>query len=258
MNNRVRRHSSDLQNADITSAVVLMVVCFEFLYTNKWFLMPIQFDCSECGKAMQAPENLAGRRVRCPFCQMVVTVPQGESPEDDVYDAEEREPPRSRSSDRSDSRKKSSFREMDFGDMDGERAESRSRSRSRSDEDYDEEETPRRSAEKPCPACGEMVPKKALRCRFCDEPLGSRSRSSSMRGGSADDNNAMTFAIVAIVLAFCCALAGLIVGIIGLNKANESRADNAGAAKTLCIVAIILAALNMIAGVLIQMGGGFN
>ena len=37
--------------------------------------MAIQFSCA-CGKAMQAKEEYAGRRVRCGGCGAIVTIPQ--------------------------------------------------------------------------------------------------------------------------------------------------------------------------------------
>src|SRR4051812_2527403 len=37
--------------------------------------MPIPFECS-CGKKMSAKEEFAGRRLRCPECQRIVTIPK--------------------------------------------------------------------------------------------------------------------------------------------------------------------------------------
>lgn len=37
--------------------------------------MPIPFQC-DCGKKMTAKEEFAGRRLRCPDCQRVVTIPK--------------------------------------------------------------------------------------------------------------------------------------------------------------------------------------
>jgi hypothetical protein len=37
--------------------------------------MPIPFECS-CGRKMSAKEEFAGRRLRCPECQRVVTIPK--------------------------------------------------------------------------------------------------------------------------------------------------------------------------------------
>jgi hypothetical protein len=44
--------------------------------------MPIQFRCPKCDKPVRAPDNLAGRKVKCPQCAAVVQVPTGEEPEE--------------------------------------------------------------------------------------------------------------------------------------------------------------------------------
>ncbi|HKB42380.1 MAG TPA: hypothetical protein VKD72_38495, partial [Gemmataceae bacterium] len=36
----------------------------------------IVFDCTECGRTMQAAENAAGQQVRCPNCQAIIRVPE--------------------------------------------------------------------------------------------------------------------------------------------------------------------------------------
>jgi hypothetical protein len=36
--------------------------------------MPILFAC-QCGKALQAREDFAGRRMKCPACEQVITIP---------------------------------------------------------------------------------------------------------------------------------------------------------------------------------------
>ena len=46
--------------------------------------MSIVFECPSCGKRAQAPDELAGKKARCPQCQTVIQVPQagptGETP----------------------------------------------------------------------------------------------------------------------------------------------------------------------------------
>jgi hypothetical protein len=47
----------------------------------------IRFEC-ECGKALQAKAEHAGKKIRCPACQELVTVPSG--PDDDDQDQDDR------------------------------------------------------------------------------------------------------------------------------------------------------------------------
>jgi hypothetical protein len=46
--------------------------------------MPVPLDCSGCGRAMTVKDAFAGKRVKCPGCQAVLTVPR---PGDDAEDA---------------------------------------------------------------------------------------------------------------------------------------------------------------------------
>jgi hypothetical protein len=39
--------------------------------------MPIRFSCAQCGKSLQAPDHLAGKRVKCLSCNAIVTAPGG-------------------------------------------------------------------------------------------------------------------------------------------------------------------------------------
>ncbi|MBW3598339.1 MAG: DUF4339 domain-containing protein [Planctomycetes bacterium] len=41
--------------------------------------MPIQLTCENCKKSLNVRDELAGKRVKCPQCQTVVTVPAGEA-----------------------------------------------------------------------------------------------------------------------------------------------------------------------------------
>lgn len=40
--------------------------------------MPISFQCSHCGRTLRAPDDAAGKKVRCPKCQEVTRIPQAE------------------------------------------------------------------------------------------------------------------------------------------------------------------------------------
>ena len=38
--------------------------------------MPISFDCPSCGKKTKAPDEMAGKRARCPLCKEIIQVPE--------------------------------------------------------------------------------------------------------------------------------------------------------------------------------------
>jgi len=44
--------------------------------------MAIEFQCKHCGKQIEAPAKLAGKRGKCPKCRNTVVIPESE-PEDD-------------------------------------------------------------------------------------------------------------------------------------------------------------------------------
>jgi hypothetical protein len=43
--------------------------------------MSIRFTCLGCGKPLQTPDELAGKRIRCAGCQQIIRVPDGAEPE---------------------------------------------------------------------------------------------------------------------------------------------------------------------------------
>lgn len=45
--------------------------------------MPIPFECTGCGKKLKVKDDAAGKRIKCPDCQAVLTVPKPEVDEDD-------------------------------------------------------------------------------------------------------------------------------------------------------------------------------
>ncbi len=64
---------------------------------------------------------------------------------------------------------------------------------------------------------------------------------------------ALIFGITAVVLSWCCGIgllpgaAAIVLGILGMRKANEGKADN----KTMALVGLILGIVGVVASVLI-------
>ena len=93
--------------------------------------MPISVRCSDCGKALKAPDDLAGQKAKCPDCGAVVTVPNA------AWESE------------------AAAGEQDSVD----------------ELANDRPGLPAKGtlAQTPCPTCGELIVATAARCRFCGE-----------------------------------------------------------------------------------------
>src|SRR5262245_59409395 len=103
--------------------------------------MPIQFQCT-CGKQVQAPDNMAGKRVRCPYCQAVNNVPQA------IMDAEEIVRPSAPVAPKPMAPERNPFA---FGG---------------SNEPEPSAPDTGGDSRRPCPMCGEMILASAAKCRY--------------------------------------------------------------------------------------------
>jgi predicted RNA-binding Zn-ribbon protein involved in translation (DUF1610 family)/uncharacterized membrane protein HdeD (DUF308 family) len=103
--------------------------------------MTIPLTCSGCGDRMQAPDSLAGQKVRCPNCQTVLTVPEPVYEAEEIPEGSPPPPP---------------VRPRPLGIP--------SRPSDEPQVQVEEEEERR-----PCPMCGEMIMVSARKCRFCGE-----------------------------------------------------------------------------------------
>lgn len=94
--------------------------------------MAIRFDCEFCGKTLKADDSKAGKKVKCPSCEGLLTIPSLETePEPEIYDAE-------------DAVDSDSGSEMD-------------------------ELSDAPAGKIPCPMCGEMKSRRAKVCPWCGE-----------------------------------------------------------------------------------------
>jgi predicted RNA-binding Zn-ribbon protein involved in translation (DUF1610 family) len=142
--------------------------------------MAIKFDCPACGKTTQAPDEMAGRKARCPLCKAVIEVPS--APEEKAYAV-------------TDVRKPA----VDDGDEAGEeRAEKR----------------------RPCPMCGEMILRKAAKCRYCGEIF---DKTLAISEGRSKDGGDMTTGdwVVAIICSGIGCIAGIVWMIQGKRKGTK-------------------------------------
>ena len=93
--------------------------------------MPIKVKCNSCGTTLSAPDNAAGKRAKCPKCESPIEIPHPAA-ENDALDA------------LSSPFDGLSEEEMTSGEV-------------------------QQDERKPCPACGEMIVRQAVKCRFCGE-----------------------------------------------------------------------------------------
>lgn len=180
--------------------------------------MPIQTQCTWCGKKINAGDSFAGKSVKCPGCGGVIKIPHADGPALAPGQAPSQfggqppigppgQPPIG----------PPSFGApqppagppigppaggiYDVEDISGAPAMPQSSDPSR----------------RPCPACGEMILKDAAKCRFCGEVFdGTLARSG--RKSSKDDDD-MT--VVDWLLAIFCGGIGCIVAIVYLVQGKK-------------------------------------
>ena len=174
--------------------------------------MPISVKCFDCGKALKAPEALAGKKAKCPDCGAVVPIPKP------VMDAEEisDEPsllPKSRSTVVDDDH------DSTFDDVADDEADAPAAANDR---------------RKSCPMCGEQIAASAAKCRFCGEVLDSRIRSRHRRQGSDEYAGFWLRFVASLIDGFILAivmfvvvlvLGGILVAINGNGGGNGGPAE---------------------------------
>lgn len=124
--------------------------------------MPIEFKCDSCGMRIKAPDNLAGKKARCPKCQTTLSVPQaGAPPAAQPMPAAPAPPPAA----------PPPVPSFNFNEP-------------------DPEQDP--EARRPCPTCGEQILVAAIKCRFCGEVFDPVLREASNPRLKADFNRQIT------------------------------------------------------------------
>lgn len=146
--------------------------------------MPIRFSCTKCSKKLSAPDKLAGKLAKCPDCgtktripapsKQKVAVARGDDPGFEIV--EEAQP------DAPEKAKKT-----------------------------DKKAAKPTKATRPCPECEEMIPEKAVVCRFCGAKFDLATKDEKMRAEDAarkKKRQGGNGAILALLLIVIIAAAG--------------------------------------------------
>lgn len=162
--------------------------------------MPIQVTCASCKSQFNAPDNAAGKRTKCPKCGGVIDIQapapvQAPAPkEEEVFEAEE----------------------VPY-------------TPNFADDDFEVEKPAALPAatgdRKPCPMCGEMIQKDAVKCRFCgeifDPILKKQEKKKSGKTSAGDEDMSTGDWVVAIICSGIGCIAGIIWMIQGKPKGKK-------------------------------------
>lgn len=142
--------------------------------------MPIKVTCGGCGATLSTPDSSAGKRAKCPKCGSIIEIPNPAA-EDDAMDALS-SPFDGLSED-----------EMTAGEV-------------------------QQDERKPCPACGEMIVRGAVKCRFCgeifDPTLKEQQKKKRRKKSRAVADEDEDLSAIEWVVCILCSGIGCIMGII--------------------------------------------
>jgi hypothetical protein len=160
--------------------------------------VPIEIKC-QCGKVLKAPDSMAGKRAKCPACGTVLVVPAAE---EEILEAEEIAPP------------------VD-DDPYGLRGALDEEAAYQLANPQPAKQTPSSEDRRPCPACGEMIPVAAAKCRFCNEVFDSRLKKKTKKsrsGDSSDDDLGTTDWVLCVLCGGIACIMGIVYMIQGKPK----------------------------------------
>jgi predicted RNA-binding Zn-ribbon protein involved in translation (DUF1610 family) len=141
--------------------------------------VPIQVTCPSCNATLKTSEQYAGKKAKCPKCGGIIEIPAAPALEEDEYVLEAEPAPLGFTDE-----------ELSAGPKAGE-------------------------DRRPCPACGEMIMRDAVKCRFCGEIFDPVLRKKEQKVRAAGDTDAQ-MTTGDWVLAIICSGIGCLVGIIWL------------------------------------------
>lgn len=145
--------------------------------------MAIRFDCEFCGKTLKSDESKAGKSVKCPSCEGLLTIPSPAfEPESDEADADE--------------------------------------DTSRSD-DQGESDDSAPIARIPCPKCGELKSRRAKICPWCGD--GKTKRRRERQYPIADPGKRLIAFCINLFAFFLFAVPGSVLMVFGVAGAPAEK-----------------------------------
>lgn len=155
--------------------------------------MPIKVTCTHCGVTLSTPDSAAGKTGKCPKCSKPIQIPALQAPKEEVLEAES-----------------SIFDGLDEAALTaGVVSEDQRR---------------------PCPACGELIMRGAVKCRYCDEIFDPslkkrdkkvRAKQARKSGTTGDAEMSTGDWVVALICSGIGCLAGIIWMIQGKPKGTK-------------------------------------
>lgn len=203
--------------------------------------MPIQFQCTWCGKKINAGDAFAGKSAKCPGCGGVVQVPAASEPppaasggfgdfpapnQPPQFGAQNFGPPPSVGP----ASPGGSIGPPPGGVFDAEDFSAAPPSAAPASGDE----------RRPCPACGEMIMQTAAKCRFCGEVFDSTLRRTGGKGRNKAGEEMTGFDWFLVIL---CPGIGCIVGIVRLIQGKGSGGKMLGLSIAFAIGWNVLSAL---------------
>jgi len=178
--------------------------------------VPIQVTCPSCQTTLKTADSSAGKRAKCPKCGGIIEIPAAPTPPaDDEYAMEAEPNPLAGFTDD----------ELSSGPV-----------------------APAANDRKPCPACGEMIVRDAVKCRFCGEVFDAVLKKKEQKAMKATGEDA-DLSTGEWVVAVLCSGIGCILGIIWMIQGKPKG-------KKMLLVSLAVQGFWLVVQVLLAAAGG--